>query len=102
MEGIPEGEIRDNDVILSKSPSTQSHPGTRQYRQEGLEKLTLPRGWGWRKRAAEDVVASGRGRGARFLKEEEHRPGFYYDVGDEEAKKCADTMMRNFAYEENK
>ena len=98
MEGIRQNEIRDEDVILGKG--NKSHPGTRRYRQEGLERLRLPRVGDWKKKAAKEIVASVRGRPGRFLRKDQKRKGIYYDVGDEKAKSAADTMLKNFRDEE--
>ena len=92
--GIRLRDIRLEDVILDNGGS--SHPGTRQYHQEGMDKLSLPRPYGWRKKAAKDVVASVRARPGRFLRKDPKRREIYCDVGDEEAKAAADTMISNF------
>ena len=67
-----------------------------------MDKLSLPKARGWRKKAAKDIVASVRARPGRFLRKDPKRREFYYDVGDEEAKKSADVMIKNFAGEEKK
>ena len=96
-KGIRQSEIRVEDVILDNGGSW--HVGTRHYHQEGMDKLSLPRSYGWRGKAAKDVVASVRARPGRFLRKDPKRRGIYYDVGDEKAKDAADMMIANFSKE---
>ena len=98
MEGIRKSDIRIEDVILEISSGW--HPGTRQYHQEGLDKLSSKRIGNWRAKAGKEIVASVRGRPGRFLKKEKTKRGIYYDVGDKEAKRIAKKMVDNFVSKE--